>query len=260
MEGVDAVAFVMYHYTYAEPLFAIIRVFVSAYVWMTGFGNGIFFWSKSDFSAKRFFQCIWRINFLVIPLSLVTKTPWILYYVVALHTTHFVLIYLCLAAAKSIALKLRWRKQGENVFATWSERLVGIVIYFVVILVFWDVPAVYTVAIDMPLRAILGDGFADYFQYRTYTDHWSSWTGLVFAAVYPAIKSYIQRSSDPSKVASGCFVYSSRQRSLRLLVPLAHTFPPQWDHTLNVKYARSYTRSLVPDDPLYIFVRNAHLK
>ena len=225
---VDAVAFVMYHYTYAEPLFAIIQVFVSAYVWMTGFGNGIFFWSKSDFSAKRFFQCIWRINFLVIPLSLVTKTPWILYYVVALHTTHFVLIYLCLAAAKSIALKLRWRKQGENVFATWSERLVGIVIYFVVILVFWDVPAVYTVAIDMPLRAILGIGFADYFQvpYVHRSLVVLDWVGV--RSGLPCHKEELH-SKKLGPVESGemavLFILHDNARC-RLLVPLAHTFPP----------------------------------
>ena len=45
----------------------------------------------------------------------------------------------------------------------------------------------------------------------------------------------------------------------RLLVPLAHTFPPQWDHTLNVKYARTlhpFIGTLMI--PFYIFVRNAH--
>jgi hypothetical protein len=260
-KGWMQVAFVMYHYCYAEPLFAIIRVFVSAYVWMTGFGNGIFFWSKSDFSAKRFFQCIWRINFLVVPLSLVTKTPWILYYVVALHTTHFVLIYLCLAAAKNVALKLRWRKQNEHVFATWSERIVGIVVYFLVILVLWDVPAVYTVVVDLPLRVILGDGFADYFQYRTYTDHWSSWTGLLFAAFYPAIKkSYIQRSADPFKVAKWllCLFVTATLAAVYFFLWLTQ-YPPQWDHTLNIKYARTlhpFIGTLMI--PFYIFVRNAH--
>ena len=55
-KGWMQVAFVMYHYTYAEPLFAIIRVFVSAYVWMTGFGNGIFFGASLTFLPSGFFN------------------------------------------------------------------------------------------------------------------------------------------------------------------------------------------------------------
>lgn len=64
---------------------------MSAYVWLTGFGNGVYFWSSADFSAKRFTQQLWRMNFLCLFLSLATGTPWIEYYFVALATVHFVL-------------------------------------------------------------------------------------------------------------------------------------------------------------------------
>ena len=93
-----------------RAIFAPIRVFVSAYVWMTGFGNGIFS-GQSRFFSKRFWQCIWHMNFLVVPLSLVSHTAWILYYVVALHT-HFIFIYLCLGLGKKIAILRRWRGKG----------------------------------------------------------------------------------------------------------------------------------------------------
>ena len=54
------VAFVAYHYTNAQDVYVPIRWCVSAYVWLTGFGNGVYFWASADFSPKRFVQQIWR--------------------------------------------------------------------------------------------------------------------------------------------------------------------------------------------------------
>lgn len=45
--------FIWYHLFDAASTYNLIRVFVSSYVWMTGFGNFIFFQSKQDFSALR---------------------------------------------------------------------------------------------------------------------------------------------------------------------------------------------------------------
>ena len=42
-----------------------IRVMITCYVWMTGFGNFSFFYIKRDFSAVRLLQMMWRLNFLV---------------------------------------------------------------------------------------------------------------------------------------------------------------------------------------------------
>ena len=52
-KGWMQVAFVMYHYAHADN-FRSIRVFVSAYVWMTGFGNGIFSGQSLIFQQSDF--------------------------------------------------------------------------------------------------------------------------------------------------------------------------------------------------------------
>ena len=78
------VAFVAYHYTNNNDVYVPIRWCVSAYVWLTGFGNGVYFWSSGDFSFKRFAQQLWRMNFLCLFLSLSTGTPWIEYYLLPL--------------------------------------------------------------------------------------------------------------------------------------------------------------------------------
>ena len=260
-KGWMQVAFVMYHYAHAEPIFAPIRVFVSAYVWMTGFGNGIFFWTKSDFSAKRFWQCIWRMNFLVVPLSLVSHTAWILYYVVALHTTHFIFIYLCLGLGKKIAILRRWRGKGTfKGIAPIKERLVGITLLFLLTFILWDIPVVYKWIIDAPLRFMFGAGFADYFQYRTHTDHWSSWTGLVFASVYPLLKEkYISGQLKPMSFWwVACGLITTLLAVVQTII-WVQSYPPTWDHAKNVEYATKlhpYIGTLII--PFYIFIRNCH--
>lgn len=46
----------MYHYFAATEIYNAIRVFIAAYVWMTGFGNFSYYYVRKDFSLPRFAQ------------------------------------------------------------------------------------------------------------------------------------------------------------------------------------------------------------
>ncbi|KAH8095439.1 N-acetylneuraminate 7-O(or 9-O)-acetyltransferase [Aureococcus anophagefferens] len=100
-KGWMQVAFVAYHYANAQGVYVPIRWFVSAYVWLTGFGKARYFWKTSDFSGARFLKMVWRINCFAAPLSLATGTHWIAYYVVALHTVHFALCFAAFGLASA---------------------------------------------------------------------------------------------------------------------------------------------------------------
>ena len=47
------VLFLMYHYYDAKEVYNAIRIFIAAYVWMTGFGNFSYYWKTNDFSTGR---------------------------------------------------------------------------------------------------------------------------------------------------------------------------------------------------------------
>ena len=64
--GVVQFAFIAYHYFHAAETYNWIRVFVSSYVWLTGFGNFSFFYTKGDFGFVRMWRMIWRLNFTVV--------------------------------------------------------------------------------------------------------------------------------------------------------------------------------------------------
>lgn len=46
----------MYHYFAATEIYNAIRIFIAAYVWMTGFGNFSYYYIRKDFSVARFAQ------------------------------------------------------------------------------------------------------------------------------------------------------------------------------------------------------------
>ena len=54
-------AFILYHYYRAYSAYNFIRVFVSSYVWMTGFGNYLYFEKSKDYSFERILSMVIRL-------------------------------------------------------------------------------------------------------------------------------------------------------------------------------------------------------
>ena len=52
--------FLLYHYFHADEAYNSVRVMITCYVWMTGFGNFQFFYVKKDFGWLRVIQMLWR--------------------------------------------------------------------------------------------------------------------------------------------------------------------------------------------------------
>jgi len=94
--------FLLYHYYHAEETYNAIRIMITCYVWMTGFGNFSFFYLKRDFSLTRVIQMLWRLNFLVIFLCLSLNNTYILYYICPLHTFFFFMVYLAMYVFESM--------------------------------------------------------------------------------------------------------------------------------------------------------------
>lgn len=51
--------FIMYHYCAATSIYNCIRVFICSYVWMTGYGNFIYFTTTNNFCLARFIHMMW---------------------------------------------------------------------------------------------------------------------------------------------------------------------------------------------------------
>ncbi|KAB5538396.1 hypothetical protein DKX38_015929 [Salix brachista] len=90
------VLFLMYHYFAATEIYNAIRIFIAAYVWMTGFGNFSYYYVRKDFSLARFAQMMWRLNFLVLFCCIVLNNSYMLYYICPMHTLFTLMVYVAL--------------------------------------------------------------------------------------------------------------------------------------------------------------------
>ena len=177
--------FLLYHYYHAEEVYNAIRIMITCYVWMTGFGNFSFFYLTGDFSAVRVVQMLWRLNFLVIFLCLSQGTTYILYYICLLHTYFFLMVYVTMRIAKHVN------------YTKWGIRIKMGVLAIIIFLI-WDVDNNLFRLLHSPflgetpmLGAPAGSMWEWYF--RSSLDHWSTFLGMIFALNFPITSLFFRK-------------------------------------------------------------------
>lgn len=98
-KGWMQILFLLYHYFEAKEMYNAIRIFIAAYVWMTGFGNFSYYYIRQDFSLGRFCQMMWRLNFFVFFCCVALRNSYVLYYICPMHTLFTIMLYCAPAAA-----------------------------------------------------------------------------------------------------------------------------------------------------------------
>jgi hypothetical protein len=173
--------FLLYHYMYAVEVYNCIRVMITCYVWLTGFGNFMFFHKTNDYSLPRILQMLWRLNFLVLFLCLTHGNRYILYYICPLHTYYFLMVLVVMYIGKDRNHSKWWMRTKLGVLA--------IIIYIV-----WDCENYFGI-FNLTHKFFLSDesvegarmGTMWEWYFRSALDHWSALLGMVFAINYPII-------------------------------------------------------------------------
>eukprot|EP00929_Paragymnodinium_shiwhaense_P121800 TRINITY_DN9417_c0_g1_i1.p1 TRINITY_DN9417_c0_g1~~TRINITY_DN9417_c0_g1_i1.p1 ORF type:complete len:587 (+),score=105.46 TRINITY_DN9417_c0_g1_i1:111-1871(+) len=104
--------FVLYHYFAEKEVYNAIRIFIAAYVWMTGYGNYHLYIRGKAFTTRRTLQMLFRLNFLGALACLALANEYLLYYICGMHTlfTVFVLAALYIRADLNSSMKVIWIK------------------------------------------------------------------------------------------------------------------------------------------------------
>lgn len=186
--------FLLYHYFHAEEVYNSVRVMITCYVWMTGFGNFSFFYIKQDYGWLRLVQMLWRLNFSVLLLMWTHNNTYILYYICPMHTFYFLMVFITMYLFSSV----NHSKWGIR----WKLLILGILIYIV-----WDINnGLFDIIFgwlgtDSVVGAKSGSVWEYYF--RTSLDHYSSYLGMIFALNFPLAEQYFHRAKGyPLVVAS----------------------------------------------------------
>lgn len=192
-KGWMQIVFLLYHYFAAAEWYNLIRILIASYVWMTGFGNFMYFAKSKDYSLWRFAKMMFRLNFLCIVVTLVMNRPYILYYICPMHTMWFISCYTVMA------IKPEW---NDN-FKFMGFKLI---VYAMVIFVVYEIPGMCE-TVFLPFSLILGNyedphGTLHEWVFRSGLDHWSTLFGMLSAWVYPVVSTWIARVEAPLVLSS----------------------------------------------------------
>ena len=129
-KGWMQIMFVLYHYWKAEETYNLIRIFIAAYVWQTGYGYYIkFSRDKPDYSFITLMKSMFRLNFFVTLICITLNRDYMQYYVCPLHTLFTLAVY---------ALMYPGHTQGWN---TGIKMSIKFSIGFMILILIWDIPS-----------------------------------------------------------------------------------------------------------------------
>ncbi|KDR17548.1 CAS1 domain-containing protein 1, partial [Zootermopsis nevadensis] len=181
----------IYHMTGASgilPIYMHIRVLVSAYLFLSGYGHFCYFWQRGDAGLVRFFQVLFRLNFMTVTLCLCMNRPYQFYYFVPLISFWFLMVYLVLALPPQVTAASSESNPLQYLYLV--LKFVGL--FSVITILYMSEVFFEKVFVTRPWKALFVTTDDDIHEwwFRWKLDRYSISYGMVFAVAYLLAQRY----------------------------------------------------------------------
>ncbi|XP_046397120.1 N-acetylneuraminate 9-O-acetyltransferase [Ischnura elegans] len=179
----------IYHMTGASrvlPIYMHIRVLVSAYLFLTGYGHFCYFWHTGDAGLIRFLQVLFRTNFMTVALCLCMNRPYQFYYFVPLVSFWFVMTYLVLALPPHVTMASSETNPLQYLYLV--LKFVGL--FSVITILYMSEVFFEKVFVTRPWKALFVTTDDDIHEwwFRWKLDRYSSMYGMIFAFAFVLLR------------------------------------------------------------------------
>ncbi|XP_043225146.1 N-acetylneuraminate 9-O-acetyltransferase-like [Amphibalanus amphitrite] len=195
----------VYHMTAASkvlPIYMHIRVLVSSYLFLTGYGHFMLFWKTGQADLVRFFKVVFRMNMLTVTLCFCMNRPYQFYYFVPLVTFWYVMLYIMLVIPPRVTAK-----SSENNHIQYLYMVIKFVVFFsIIVILFMSEVFFEKIFVMRPWKALYVTEDDDIHQwwFRWQLDRFSVGYGMVFAFLYVLARRHLPLDDNsPGNLLSG---------------------------------------------------------
>ncbi|KNC81282.1 hypothetical protein SARC_06393 [Sphaeroforma arctica JP610] len=189
-KGIMQMIFVLYHYYNAGvDVYNLIRILIAGYVWMTGFGNFMYFYHRKDYSGLRLMKMLFRLNFLVFFFCWALDTEYMLYYICPMHTFYFLMTFgvLFVLKGKNDSNAVIWIKFAAT---------------FVLLFFLYDVKDIGESIFALAYPIISYEGTLHEWMFRSGLDHYAPLIGMIVAYNHKRLTNFLPVAGEEKSVKS----------------------------------------------------------
>ncbi|KAI9823962.1 MAG: hypothetical protein M1819_001093 [Sarea resinae] len=246
----------IYHLTGASQvlwIYEIIRLLVASYLFMTGFGHTIYFYTKRDYSLRRVASVLIRLNLLSCTLPYVMHTDYLFYYFAPLVSFWFLVVY--------ATMRIGHERNKSPLF------LIGkIVCSAILVTLFTKVPHVLEVVFTILRYTCRIHWDVNEWRFRVFLDMFIVYVGMLAAMLYVSLTALFSHHHTHAYTKKNALLarvkpYLPLLRALLILFALI-ILPAFWSLTRRSpdKYDYNWWQPYISFLPILAFVvlRNSH--
>lgn len=191
IKGFMIIVILIYYMTGATrviPIYMIIKVFISTFLFLIGYQHFTYFWQTGNNGLVRFLNVMFRINFMTIVLCFAMNRPYQFYFFAPLVSFWYAVCYITISLPPRITAQTIENNSYQYLYLV----IKFVCLLSVITILYMSEVFFERIFLTRPWRALFVsmDDFVDEWWYRFKLDRYSTASGMFFAAIFIAAQKF----------------------------------------------------------------------